>query len=148
MLQIFTIEDRQKLVSLLSLSIDELEENSLLYRLLAETESRDSRLGTTLSVEVQNLITDASALKDTIFGSISSGDQYLKSEESYLEGAVTWKDNGSELQGKWDRLNQYLFDIQRNIGYTLRPTGNRLRTEWPSGRTQDRAFGQSLNRFF
>ena len=148
MLQIFTIEDRQKLVDLLSLSIDELEENSLLYRLLAETESRDSRLGTAISIEVQGLITEADELKNTILGSIASGDQYLKSQDSYLEGSATWKDNGSALQGKWDRLNQYLSDIQQRIGYTLRPTGNRLRTEWPSGRIQDRAFGRSLNRFF
>jgi hypothetical protein len=148
MLQIFTIGDRQKLVDLLSLSIDELEENSLLYRLLAETESRDLRLETAISIEVQGLITEASALKNTIFGSIASGDQYLKSQESYLEGAETWKDNGSKLQGGWDRLNQYLSDIQQKIGYALRPTGNRLLTEWPSGRTQDRAFGRSLNRFF
>lgn len=148
MLQIFTIGDRQKLVDLLSLSIDELEENSLLYRLLAETESRDSRLGTTISVEVQGLITEADALKDTILGSIASGNQYLKSQESYLEGAETWKDEGSKLQGGWDRLDQYLFDIQQRIGYTSRHTGNRLLTEWTSGRTQDRAFGRSLNRFF
>jgi hypothetical protein len=143
MLQIFTVEDRQKLVDLLNLSIDELEENSLLYRLLAETESRDSRLGTTISTEVQNLIADAADLKDAIFESIASGDQYLKSEEVYLEVTETWKDNGNPLQGKWDRLNQYLFDIQKKIGYSLRPTGNRLRTEWTGGRTQDRAFGRS-----
>jgi len=148
MLQVFTVEDRRKLVDLLSLSIDELEESSLLYRLLSEVESRDTRLGVTIAAEVKQLITDADTLKNEILTATQTGDQYLKSKDSYLEGTATWKDNGSRLQGKIDRLSEYLKDIQQRIGYTRRPTGNRLRTEWPNGRVQGRAYGRSLNNFF
>ena len=148
MLQVFTVEDRRKLVDLLSLSIDELETNSLLYRLLVALESRDTRLGTTIAQEVRGFITSASTLKDEIFSEMLDGAQYLQSAESYNEVAVTWKTDGSALKAKQDRLDQYLFDIQQRIGYTRRPTGNRLRTEWPNGRVQGRAYGRSLNNFF
>jgi hypothetical protein len=136
MLQFFTPQNRQDLIKLLDLSIDEISEGSILWRLLLQVEERDRQYQTNFAIEIQALISEALFLRSAIFDEMNQGNQYLKREKEDGEYEREWKDSGSELKGKQDRLRQYIKDIQRLLGYTNRSDNNTLRTVWPGGGVQ------------
>lgn len=147
MLQVFSPQDRQNLVSLLNLSIDELEEGSNLWRLLRQAEDRDQRLSTDTANEIIDLTNQALILRGQIREDMATGTQYFKRYKEDGEYEAEFKDGGSTLKGKEDRLKTYKADIQRLLGYTNRANNNRLRTVWRGGGIQPQDVGR-YNRWF
>lgn len=132
-LQFFTIDDRRRIVDILDLPITELEESSLLYRLLSQTEQRDDRLGTTLVQEVKNILTEATALQSEYFTAVKDGLDFKQEVKSDNVASVKYKERGGNTTALKERLKEYKDDLFQILRYYRQYDDNRLRTEWPSG---------------
>lgn len=136
MLQKFTVQDRQNLVDLLDLSVDEIEEGSYLYRLLMQVEARDRRLGSDCYADINQDLAAAVTLRRQIRDEMLTGDQYIESRQEDGEYTVRYKSHGSALKGLEDRLKEYKKSLLRKIGWTNRADNNQLRAVWRSGDIQ------------
>lgn len=141
----FTIDHRQKLVTYLSLPIQEVEEGSRLYAALQETENRDQRLNSTFAAQVisrlavlDSLDPWADSANSEVNTSIESVDSQataysVAGEYSLSFGAVSAGNFSGSAGAKMALMKKVALEIKQLLGLYRQPTENLTRVTFPGG---------------